>query len=1391
MTHPADSLGKIAVVGMAARFPGSKTIEQFWSNLKNGRECISFFTDKELLESGISAEPLSRSDYVKAAGVYEGTYLFDASFFGYTPRDAELLDPQHRVFLECAWEALEDAGYDPYACPERIGVFGGCGPTSYLRELLAMPEIWRYADKFSLPTYGDKDFLATRIGYKMNLRGPCLTVQTACSTSLVGIAIACQNLLSFTCDMAMAGGVTLSLREKSGYIYKEGGIGSPDGHCRTFDAEALGTVGGSGCGIVVLKRLEDALAAGDTIHAVVLGVGLNNDGSARVGFAAPGVEGQVAVSSDAIAMAGIDPETIGYVECHGTATPMGDPIEVAALSKAFRAYTQKKNYCAIGSVKTNIGHVDTAAGVAGFIKAVLALKHKTIPASLNFRRPNPAIDLENSPFFVNTRLRDWPAGVEPRRAAVSSFGLGGTNAHIILEEAPEHAGSRSCRPYQLLVLSARSASALEQATANMLRHLDEHPEKSVADAAYTLQTGRHQFPYRKVLVRAAGATAIQANDAENSFTAFRENQPGPIAFLFPGQGPQYVNMGGELYRSEPVFRNSVDLCADRLKPELGLDIRDVLYPDETGTATAATILDQIKYTTPILFTIEYSLAKLWLEWGLKPDSMIGHSTGEYAAACVAEVFSLEDALRLVCVRGRLMQQQPGGAMTAVLLSEQGLLPLLESAGSLSVAAINGPSTCVVSGPSSAMTDLESILSGREIPYRRLHISHASHSNMMDPILEDFRREVQKATFHAPRIPYISNLTGGWIKAEEAMDPEYWVRHVRQPVRFSDGISELLKNPERILIELGPGHMLNSLVAQHPEKGPGHIVLPSLPHPKNDIQSDLEVLLTSLGRLWLEGVPINWTALHGNEKRLRISLPVYPFERQHYQLTPLATATRPASEEQNGFQHSEIPLNGHHGLPGHSSASASRHTRPHLPVPYAEPRSQLEQAIAFLWEEVLGIHGIGVNDGFMALGGHSLLAIQLVNRIRNLLGIALPVKAFYRLPTIAGVARAGIELLIENLGPEPHKQVLESLAPNDSCENGDEHFACAGELNSLSSLLEHLLALSPERIKVLASGINGSSSGPSHKTGADTCQPLVPIRTTGDKPPLFLLHPVGGGVQPYFQLAEYLDHDQPVYAIQNHEFGSHVEHSYSSIEEMAARYINALRAVDSRGGFFLAGWSMGGIVAFEMALQLSEKGEIPGPLIMLDAPARFIPSPEQEGPTKEFARSLILLGKIWAHQKNKPFTLRRDHLEGMDPESQIDCFIQAIKGDGIVAPEMDDKALRAAIKTFINNNRACERYVPRMYSGPMIVIRASETQQEARQQTDLVFNDPSFGWQAFCSHPVTVRYVPGDHMFMMLEPHVQSLAIVLQECMEDSQTRGTGNEDHTTAKCPEQHASTQN
>lgn len=1024
----ADSLGKIAVIGLACRYPEAWNVEQFWLNLKQGKECIQFLTDDQLLEAGVSRELLARPNYVKAAGICPGAFLFDASFFGYTPREAEFLDPQHRVFLECAWEALEYAGYDSWTYPGRIALFAGTGATQYLFELLSIPGIDKLADAFTISTCADKDFLATRVGYKLNLRGPCISVQTACSTSLVSIVMACQSLLSYQSDIALGGGVTVLGSEHRGYLYQEGGIHSPDGHCRAFDADAKGITGGSGAGVVVLKRLEDALADADTIHAIVLGTGLNNDGSNRIGFSAPGINGQVTVISDAIATAGIDPETIGFVECHGTATPVGDPIEITALTKAFRACTQKKTFCAVGSVKTNIGHTDTAAGAAGFIKAVLSLKNKLIPASLHFRRPNPNIDFASSPFYVNGELKQWTRSEAPRRAAVSSFGLGGTNAHVILEEAPDQQPSPGA-PWNVLVWSARTATALDKMTANLLDHLKGHPENSLSDVAYTLQVGRRLFPHRRMLVcrdHQDAVTASEAGSPDRLLVGHREKEPGPMTFVFPGQGCQYINMGRELYSRERVFREQLDLCADILKPELELDLREVLYPKSENAATAPALLDQIRYTIPILFTVEYAIAKLWLEWGVRPAAIIGHSAGEYAAACIAEVFSVEDALRLVSVRGRLMQQMPAGCMTGVLLPEAELQSLLDSTGGLSLAAVNSPSACVVSGNEKSMVELERVLMQRGILYRHLHVSHAVHSPMMDPILPEFRKEVQKVKLRPPAIPYISNLSGTWARSE-VTEAEYWVRHIRQPVRFADGITELLREPQRILLETGPGRSLGGLIAQHPGRGAEHVILPSLRHPKNDLQGDLELLLTTVAQLWLEGVQINWKALHGGEHRNRIPLPTYPFERQHYQLkaalrpqiltAPETEAILPSQPEAPA-----VSLNGKRSL----ATIGSVHPRPNLPVPYVAPRSELELAIAGVWQDTLGIDAPGINDTFVALGGHSLLGLQLVGRIRELFEIEITVANLYQVSTIAGLADLIVRQLTENIDPETLDEVINDI-----------------------------------------------------------------------------------------------------------------------------------------------------------------------------------------------------------------------------------------------------------------------------------------------------------------------------------------------------------------------------
>jgi acyl transferase domain-containing protein len=838
--------------------------------------------------------------------------------------------------------------------------------------------------------------------------------------------MACQSLLSCQSDIALGGGVTLLTRERQGYFYQEGGIQSPDGHCRAFDADARGIAGGAGAGAVVLKRLEDALADRDTIHAVVLGTGLNNDGATRVGFFAPGVNGQVTVISDAIAMAGIVPETIGFVECHGTATPLGDPIEITALTKAFRAYTRKKNFCAIGSVKTNIGHTDTAAGVAGFTKAVLSLKNELIPASLHFRKPNPDIDFANSPFYVNTGLQQWARNGEPRRAGVSSFGLGGTNAHVILEEAPDQEPSAAAAPWNLLVWSARTAAALEKMSANLLNHLKSHPENSISDVAYTLQTGRRLFPHRRMLVcrdRQDAVTVLEGAASARLLVGHREKEPGPVAFVFPGQGCQYINMGKELYAHQRVFREQVDFCADIVKPELEVDVREILYPSADKAAHAAGVLDQIRYTIPILFIVEYALAKLWLEWGMRPAAVTGHSVGEYAAACIAGVFSLDDALHLVCARGRLMQQMPAGCMTGVLLAEAQLAPLLALVDGISVAAVNCPSACVVSGNETSMAALERMFAERGVPHRRLHVSHAAHSQMMDPILQEFHSEVKRIRLHAPVIPYVSNVSGTWVTSE-VTDPDYWVSHMRQAVRFADGVTELLKEPSRIFLEVGPGRTLSGLIAQHPARGAEHIILPSLPHPKNDLQGDLEFLLTTVAQLWLEGLGINWTAFHNGERRRRIPLPAYPFERQHYQLKGT-----PGAQEFTASGHAGVPApdsqaqiaasNGRHALEQIRTA----HLRPNLPVPYAAPRNELERAIAGVWQDILGIDAPGINDSFIALGGHSLLALQLVTRIHELFEIDLAVANLYQAPTIAGLAERIVLQLTEGIDPETLEEII--------------------------------------------------------------------------------------------------------------------------------------------------------------------------------------------------------------------------------------------------------------------------------------------------------------------------------------------------------------------------------
>ena len=867
----------IAIIGMAGQFPGANNIEEYWENLKAGRESIKFFSDEELQAAGVPSYLLKRPNYVKAAGVLADADLFDAAFFGFSPKEAQIIDPQHRLFLEQSATALEHAGYNPHTYRGAIAVYAGVGMNTYLLEslyptLLTSPEL----DSYQVQIRNDKDFLPTLVSYKLNLRGPSLSVQTACSTSLVATHIACQSLLNGECDMALAGGVTV-FANPTGYLYTEGMILSPDGHCRTFDAQAQGTVVGNGVGVVVLKRLTDAIAERDTIHAVIKGSAVNNDGTAKVGYTAPSVEGQAAVIAEAQAIAGTPADTITYVEAHGTGTTLGDPIEITALTQAFRHTTANTQYCAIGSVKPNVGHLDTAAGVTSLIKVALALKHKTLPPSINFTAPNPTINFAQSPFFVNTQLTDWQPADLPRRAGVSSFGIGGTNVHMVLEEAPAIASSPSQRPDQrqahLLVLSAKTESALQQQQQNLAAHLRSHLDLALADVAFTLAQGRQAFAHRRICLAQSLPEAIQLLETPTpqSLHTIQTDRPA-VVFLFPGQGSQSVNMGRDLYAQEPVFQETLDRCADLLLPHLGQDIREVLYPGDREAQPAQ--IHQTQYAQPILFAVEYALAQLWLSWGIQPEAMVGHSLGEYVAACLAEVFSLEDGLRLVADRAKLMQTLPPGAMLAIPGTEAEIQPWLSH--EIFLATANG-SVCTVSGTLEAIARLEAQLTEAGITATRLQTSHAFHSPLVEPIVHDFRQLLSRVKFHAPERAYLSNVTSTWITAAEATDPEYWVNHLRQTVRFGDAIAQLLVNPDWIFLEIGSGQTLTALIRRHPI----YHAQPLL----NSLTASPNSTLEALGQLWLRGLSCKWNRFYRHEPCHRIPLPTYPFERQRYWIDP--------------------------------------------------------------------------------------------------------------------------------------------------------------------------------------------------------------------------------------------------------------------------------------------------------------------------------------------------------------------------------------------------------------------------------------------------------------------------------------------------------------------------
>ncbi len=923
---------EIAIIGMSCRFPGAKDVDSAWHNLRNGVESVSFFSDEELLSSGINPALLSKPNYVKANAVLPDIEMFDASFFGISPREANIIDPQHRLFLECAWESMESAGYDPETNESSIGVYAGVGMNTYLLKNLYpnLDTLELSLGNFQLMIANDKDFMPTRVSYKLNLKGPSVNVQTACSTSLVAVHMACQSLLNGECDMALAGGVSVRVPQKAGYFYHQGMILSPDGHCRAFDARAQGTVVGNGVGIVVLKRLADAIADGDCIHAIIKGSAINNDGSQKVGYTAPSVDGQTAVISEAQAIAGIEAETITYIEAHGTGTALGDLIEMEALTQAFRASTQKKGFCAIGSVKTNIGHLDAASGVAGLIKTVLALKHKLLPPSLHFEQPNPQIDFANSPFYVNTTLSEWKTDGTPRRAGVSSFGIGGTNAHVILEEAPAlvPVAAKVERSQHILALSAKSEKALGELAQSYADFLASHRSASLADICFTASTGRSHFDHRLAVV---AESHMQLQEALSAFATGRETtglvsskgctkKYTKIAFLFTGQGSEYLGMGRQIYETQPTFRQTFDRCNEILRPYLKESLLQVLYPEPGKTS----LLDQTAYTQPALFALEYALVQLWKSWGVEPTAVMGHSVGEYVAACVAGVFSLEDGLKLIAERARLMQSLPQeGEMVA-----------------------------------------------------------------------EFRRVAATVTYAAPQVDIISNVTGEQLTAE-AINPEYWCRHLRSSVQFTASLQKLHTSGYEVFVEIGPKPTLLGMGRYCLPEVEG-VWLPSLCQGQEDWQ-----LLQSLGELYVRGMPVNWSGFDRDYVRRRVNLPTYPWQRQRYWV------------ETAEVNHHKTQL---------PSSNDSLIRAPLAPDTLGD-RQQLLQS--YLLAEVakllqIPVAKLDVQQSLNSLGMDSLMGLELKNRLEADLEVEVPIADL--------IEAASVEFFITQM------LVKMELADSNSTEN---------------------------------------------------------------------------------------------------------------------------------------------------------------------------------------------------------------------------------------------------------------------------------------------------------------------------------------------------------------------
>jgi phthiocerol/phenolphthiocerol synthesis type-I polyketide synthase E len=979
----------IAVVGMAGRFPGAGSVSTFWDNLRRGEESIVDLSEDELIAAGVGEKALANHSYVRRAALMDGIDEFDADFFGFTPHAARMMDPQHRLFLQCAWHALEDAGYDPAQIDGSVGIYGTSSASGYLLHNLMSHHdphmiIGQGAtfDMVNLSLQNDKDHLATRVAHQFNLRGPALSVQTACSSSLVAVHLACQSIMNGECDMALAGGASIRVPHRVGYWHEPGSMVSATGHCRPFDVRSDGTIFGSGVGVVVLKPLEAAVDDGDRIHAVIRGSAINNDGSTKMNYAAPNAAGQAGAIAEAHGVADIDASTVSYIETHGTGTPLGDPIEIEGLRQAFGiSAANRAGPCFVGSVKSNIGHLEVASGIAGLIKAILCLKHRAIPATLHFTHPNPELHLDRGPFVVRSEYGPWEwEGV--RRAGVSSFGVGGTNAHVVLEEAPAVSAPEIQAGPQVLLLSASTAESLEESRTALAAALSGQDELRLPDVAYTL-TRRRKGNIRLAAVvndQQHAATVLGTAEDDNIFVgeSVRTDAPSSqrVVFLFPGQGAQHVGMAHGLYESEPVFAEHFDQCAAAFADELGIDLRAEVFNG------AGRSLERTDRAQPALFTVEYALAKLIESYGVRAAALAGHSIGEYVAATVAGVFDLPTAAKAVSVRARLMHAAARGVMIAVALSPDAIAEYLSP--DVDIATINDPGSCVVAGSEENIHKFSERLAQEGIVARRVRTSHAFHSRLMDPVIPEFKGFLSGLILREPQIPLLSNITGTWMSANEATNPETWARQIRATVRFSDELDAVLADPSRVLIEVGPGGSLTSSAMRHPKWSSQHRAIRLMRHQAQN-RGDRDTFLLALGQLSAAGIDVDWTPLSASYQPRLVSLPGYPFVRQRHWVEYNAT---------NGWAGGTPATNG--TAPARAAAGDAHAA--------TDGKSQMETTLQRIWGQCLGVDSIDRNANFFELGGDSLVAISVAMTAANE-GLDLTPQDLYENQSVAALAKA--------------------------------------------------------------------------------------------------------------------------------------------------------------------------------------------------------------------------------------------------------------------------------------------------------------------------------------------------------------------------------------------------